>query len=158
MVLPPARARDIAQRVADALLLLELGIKDQRRPVVSQVNRQVSCALTQRFTTRARLLQRMKPKKKLNHHLSRNYYNVREAADYLGKSERSIRRHYASGDLRHHRVGHSVRFSKSDLDDFAPAFGGIDSKDRQFISEFRSSRNSQAYEPIQKSRNQKIKP
>lgn len=66
----------------------------------------------------------MKTKKPIKSHLSRNYFNVREAATYLGKSERSIRRHYTSGDLRHHLVGSSIRFEKSDLDEFAPYFGG----------------------------------
>ena len=49
-----------------------------------------------------------------NHHL----LSVNEAADYLGISTRSVRRHIANGDLTHERVGWLIKFKQTDLDAF----------------------------------------
>jgi excisionase family DNA binding protein len=52
------------------------------------------------------------------------YLSVPEAAEYLGISIRSIRRHVTNGELVHHRVGWLIKFLQSELDDFARRFGG----------------------------------
>jgi excisionase family DNA binding protein len=49
---------------------------------------------------------------------------VVEAAEYLGISDRSIRRHVDNGDLEHRRVGWLIKFDQAALDAFAPPIGG----------------------------------
>ncbi|WP_424317014.1 helix-turn-helix domain-containing protein [Haloferula sp.] len=49
--------------------------------------------------------------------------SVGEAAEYLGISPRSIRRHASSGDLPHRRVGWLLKFEPTCLDDFAIHIG-----------------------------------
>ena len=50
--------------------------------------------------------------------------SVPEAADYLGISSRSVRRHVDNGDLEHRRVGWLIKFDQESLDAFAPPIGG----------------------------------
>ena len=42
--------------------------------------------------------------------------NAREAAEYLGKSEHTIRAYVKRRAVRYHKVGWSVRFDPADLD------------------------------------------
>ncbi|MGJ8632285.1 MAG: helix-turn-helix domain-containing protein [Luteolibacter sp.] len=48
--------------------------------------------------------------------------NVSDAAAFLGISTRSVRRHIASGDLPHRRVGWLIKFDRDTLDGFAVPF------------------------------------
>lgn len=50
--------------------------------------------------------------------------SVVQAAEYLGISDRSIRRHVDNGDLEHRRVGWLIKFDKTALDAFAAPIGG----------------------------------
>jgi excisionase family DNA binding protein len=44
--------------------------------------------------------------------------SLREIADTLGVSIRTVHRFIGSGDLKVHRIGHQVRVSPADLDIF----------------------------------------
>lgn len=50
--------------------------------------------------------------------------SVEEAAEYLGISSRSVRRHVDNGDLEHRRVGWLIKFDTTALDAFAAPIGG----------------------------------
>ncbi|MCB1131715.1 MAG: helix-turn-helix domain-containing protein [Verrucomicrobiae bacterium] len=50
--------------------------------------------------------------------------SVSQAADFLGISVRSVRRHSANGDLAHRRVGWLLKYERSVLDAFAKNIGG----------------------------------
>jgi excisionase family DNA binding protein len=45
-------------------------------------------------------------------------YSVREAAEYVGCSIKTVRRWIKSGDLPHHRLGRQIRISERDLEQF----------------------------------------
>jgi|LSQX01.3.fsa_nt_gb excisionase family DNA binding protein len=47
----------------------------------------------------------------------RRVFDVREAAKYIGLSERTVRTLIANGELRVARFGRSVRIAREDLDD-----------------------------------------
>lgn len=66
----------------------------------------------------------MKPYAKRKPHQSSHLLSVPEAAEYLGISDRSIRRHKDNGDLEHRRVGWLIKFDKTALDAFAAPIGG----------------------------------
>lgn len=66
----------------------------------------------------------MKPYAKRKSHHSSHLLSVHQAAEYLGISSRSIRRHVANGDLEHRRAGWLIKFDKTALDEFtAPVCG-----------------------------------
>lgn len=48
-----------------------------------------------------------------------NFLTVKQAANYLSLSERTIRRLYMTGELEYFKFGRPVRFSKNDLDEYA---------------------------------------
>lgn len=50
--------------------------------------------------------------------------SVAEAAERLGISTRSVRRHVSNGDLEHRRVGWLIKFDQTALDAFAVPIGG----------------------------------
>jgi excisionase family DNA binding protein len=66
----------------------------------------------------------MKSYAKRKSHQSSHLLSVSDAAEYLGISPRSIRRHVSNGDLAHRRVGWLLKFDKSALDAFAVPMGG----------------------------------
>ena len=45
-------------------------------------------------------------------------YSVREAAEYVGCSTKTVRRWIKSGALPYHRFGRQIRISERDLDQF----------------------------------------
>jgi excisionase family DNA binding protein len=47
-----------------------------------------------------------------------HFYSIKEVADFLGVSTRTIQRWMDSGELRAHRLGGIVRISHDDLQDF----------------------------------------
>ena len=49
------------------------------------------------------------------------YITTRQAADYLGVSEKTIRRFYTARGLIHYKYpsGRSIRFTRNELDEFA---------------------------------------
>ncbi|NJC41699.1 excisionase family DNA binding protein [Brevundimonas alba] len=46
------------------------------------------------------------------------FFTVRDVADILTVSDKTVRRLIASGDLPHHKVGRQVRISQRDFRDF----------------------------------------
>lgn len=66
----------------------------------------------------------MKRSKDSRRQPDKGLYDVPEAASYLNISERSVRRHYGTGDLEHCKVGWLIRFRKEALDEFARRYGG----------------------------------
>ncbi len=56
-------------------------------------------------------------KKIKNDHLD-TFYHVKDVADVMMVSDRSVRRWIAEGDLKAHRFGRAIRISDQDLKDF----------------------------------------
>ena len=57
-------------------------------------------------------------------HSTLGFLSVTQAAGYLGISPRSVRRHAATGDLPHRRVGGLLKFERETLQNFARPVGG----------------------------------
>jgi len=53
------------------------------------------------------------------------YYTARQAAQYLGKSEKTIRRWIQTGHLKAQKKGRRFIISQNDLDEFTGQFTGI---------------------------------
>lgn len=50
-----------------------------------------------------------------------NFLNVRDFAERMSVSEKTVRRWIASGELRHHRLGNSIRIADEDASVFFAA-------------------------------------
>jgi excisionase family DNA binding protein len=46
------------------------------------------------------------------------FYGVEKAADYLGQTERWVRRQVEEGKIRYSKMGNTLRFRKSWLDEY----------------------------------------
>ncbi len=55
------------------------------------------------------------------------FYCIREVAEILDVSERTIRRYIKDGKLGNHRIGHQYRISQTDLEGYlSAAYNGSD--------------------------------